>query len=130
MVLVRADPQLLIADARLNVVERRQYAGLENVEAGRDMKSGDLDRAAEIVRCAESVRRRMRNDLVEERLPSREIGVTAEGQPHPIRRVDERRVALACSVQPGVARRGRGRSHIQLRGAYAKTLHHRLAMRR
>src|SRR5205085_1651702 len=106
----------------LNVVERGQYAGLENIEPGRDMKSGDLDRAAEIVRRPESIWRRMRNDLVEERLPGREIGVTAEGQPHPIRRVDERRVALARRIQPGVARRGRRRSLIQLRGAYAKTL--------
>src|SRR5262249_51460327 len=74
MMLVRADPQLLIADARLKVVERRDYAGLENVEPARDVEAGDLDRAAEIVGRPEGVRRRMRNDLVEKGLPRREIG--------------------------------------------------------
>src|SRR4029077_7959749 len=74
VVLVRADPQLLIADARLNVVERRQYAGLENVEPGRDVKAGDLDRAPEIVRRPEGVGGRVRDDLVEKGLPGREIG--------------------------------------------------------
>src|SRR5205085_4660333 len=50
IVLVRTDPQLLMADARLDIFERCQHAGLKDVEPGRDVKSGDLDRATEIVR--------------------------------------------------------------------------------
>jgi hypothetical protein len=50
VVLVGADPQLLIADARLNIVERRQHAGLKDVEPGRNVKSGNLDHAAPLER--------------------------------------------------------------------------------
>src|SRR5262249_45552444 len=42
VVLVGANPQFLIADPRLNVLERRQYAGLEDVEPGGHMKTGDV----------------------------------------------------------------------------------------
>ncbi len=49
VVLVGANPQFLIADPRLNVLERRQHAGLEDVEPGGHMKTGNVDGAAEIV---------------------------------------------------------------------------------
>src|SRR5207248_687508 len=68
VVLVGADPQLLIANARLEIVERRQHAGLKHVEPGCDVEAGDLDRAAEIVRRSKRVRCRVRDDFVEKRL--------------------------------------------------------------
>src|SRR5205823_3423846 len=49
VVLVGADPQFLLADPCLNVLERRQYAGLEDVEPGGHMKTGNVDGAAEIM---------------------------------------------------------------------------------
>src|SRR5215831_6528559 len=75
IVLVRADPQLLIADARLNVAKCRQHTGLEDVKPRCDVKAWDLDRAAEIVRRSKCVRRRVRDDFVEKRLPDREIRI-------------------------------------------------------
>src|ERR1043166_7759034 len=56
VVLVGANPQFLIADPRLNVVERCQYAGLEDIEPGGHMKTRNIDSAAEIVPCPEVVR--------------------------------------------------------------------------
>src|SRR4029453_13276420 len=56
VVLVGANPQFLIADPRLNVVERRQHAGLEYIEPGGHMKTGNIDGAAEIVPRPEVVR--------------------------------------------------------------------------
>jgi hypothetical protein len=80
VVLVGADPQLLIADARLNIVERRQHAGLKDVKPGRHVKAGNVDRATEIMRRSKGVRRRVRDDLVEKGLPGREIRITGERQ--------------------------------------------------
>jgi hypothetical protein len=49
---------------------------LEDVEPGCDVKTGNVDRAAEIMRRAKRIRGRMRDDLVQKRLPERKIRVT------------------------------------------------------
>src|SRR3954467_14312701 len=102
--LVRPDPQLLGAGARLDVLERRDEAGLENVELARDMKSGNVDRPPEIMPSAEVVLCRVADDLVEEGLPGRELGGAGQGQPHPVGRSDEGRRGIAGRVEPAVAR--------------------------
>src|SRR5215510_6527193 len=62
IVLVRADPQLLIADTRLDFAERRQHAGLKDVKPRCDVKAWDLNCAAEIVRRSKRGRGRVRDD--------------------------------------------------------------------
>jgi hypothetical protein len=84
-VLVGADPQFLGAGASLNVVEGRQHARLEDVEPSGDVKSWDVDRAAEIVLRAKYVGSRMADNLIEEGLPGGEIRIAGQRQPQPIR---------------------------------------------
>jgi len=48
----------------LNFIERRQYARLEDVVPGGDVKPGDVDRAAEIVPRAESVMSRASDTVI------------------------------------------------------------------
>ena len=119
--LVRADPQFLRAGARLDVLERGDHAGLEDVEPAGDVKAGDVDRAAEIVPGAERVRRRMGDDLVEKRLPGREIRITGQRQVHPVRRVDKRRVLQTRGVEPAVALCRRDRRPLEFGGADSQT---------
>src|SRR4029077_5495642 len=88
-VLVGADPQLLSAGAGLDVVERCHNTRLEDVEPGGDVKSGDVDGAAEIVRRTERIGCRMSDDLVEEGLPGGKIRVAGQRQAQPIRGPEE-----------------------------------------
>ena len=129
VVIVRADPQELVAGARLDIAEGRHDARLKDVVPGRGVKAGYLDRAPEIVARAKSVRCRMRDDLVEKRLPGREIWIAREGEPQPVRAVDERNLALTCRIQAGVARGSPGGGALQLLGD-AVLPHGRRAMRR
>src|SRR5205814_2875037 len=59
--------------------------------------------------------------LVKKRLPGGKIRVAGQRQPHPIRRIDERRIGLSRGVEPGIARCGRGGSLIQCRRAQTET---------
>src|SRR5262249_7494850 len=94
-VLVRANPQFLIADPRLNVVERRQHAGLEDIEPGGHMKTGNVDGATKIVPRPEIVRGRVGDDLIEIRLPGGKIWVASQRQAHPDYRLEEREAGAA-----------------------------------
>lgn len=114
--------------ARLDPLEGGDDAGLKNVEPARDVKTGDIDRAAEIVPGAELVGRGVADDLIEERLPGRKIGIADERQMQPVRRVDERLLGVPRRVEPGPAPGGRGGGMLELGGADAEPRHDRLAM--
>src|SRR5262249_28167918 len=129
VVLVGADPQFLIADPRLNVLERRQYAGLEDVEPGGHMKTGNVDGAAEIMPRPEVVRGGGGGDITEIRVRGGKVRVTGERQVHPVCRLDEGRGGLARRLQAGVALRGRRCSRVQLRRREAEALPDGLAVR-
>src|SRR5205085_3682417 len=129
IVLVRADPQFLRAGARLDLLERGDDAGLEDVEPGGDVKPGNVDRAAEIVPSSERVGGRMGDDLVQEGLPGREIGVSGERQPHPIGRADKGRVLAPRRIEALITRRGGYRRPVELRGTDAEAPHDRFAVR-
>src|SRR5579883_3311326 len=85
--------------------------------SGSRIQSGDIDGAAEVVSGAEPVGGRVGDDFVEERLAGREIRVSRQRQPHPIRRVDERRLGAAGLVEAGIALGRRGSRHFKLVGA-------------
>ena len=54
-----------------------------------------IDRATEIVSRTKGIRRWVRDDLVEKRLPQGEVRVAGQRQMQPVRRIDERRVILS-----------------------------------
>ena len=127
--LVGANPQFLIADPRLNILECRQHAGLEDIEPGGHMKTGNVDGAAEIVPRPEVVRSGVGDDLIEIGLPGGKIRVAGERQAHPVCRLDERRGGLARRLQACVPLRGRRCSRVQLRRREAEALPDGLAVR-
>ena len=73
---VGSNPETLVADAGVEMGKGRQHAGLENIEPGRDMKTGDVDRRAKVMPGAKLVRCGMAEDFVQIGLPCREIRIT------------------------------------------------------
>ncbi len=116
VVIVRPDPQELVAGARLDIVEGRDDARLEDVVPGRGVKARvSRSCAGNCGRARNASGAGWRDDLVEKRLPGREIRIAREREAAASPRC--RRTAawrLACRIQARVARGSRGGGALQL----------------
>src|SRR5215510_7499847 len=111
-----------------NVLERRQDAGLEDVEPRGHMKTGNVDGAAEIVPRPEVVRGWVGDDLIEIGLPGGKVRVAGERQVHPVCRLDEGWGGLARGLEACVTLRGRRCGRVQLRRSETEALPDGLAV--